>query len=234
MRWWLVLALAGAAGAARADTWSERAERAQGGAWLHYELSTWHDVGDPGPAASRPEFSDLVLAGVRLHGFVGGGATIGYHVGLDLAAGGTARGGGFAYDVALFPIGVAVRLGDTSVIAFGTGVGAMGAVGTLDDAVTLPLEVNAELGGGQVRVLARARASYVAGAPGRHDGAPSVPFADELDATLGVRIGHHYDADGYPSGNGYFVGATYRELAGARFVGAVIGYSIDVATPRRR
>ena len=57
--------------------------------------------------------------------------------------------------------------------------------------------------------------------------------AQELDATLGVRIGHHYEDYGFPSGNGYFVGAGYRELAGTRYVGAVVGYSIDLATPRR-
>ena len=78
----------------------------------------------------------------------------------------------------------------------------------------------------------RARAAWVAGAPSRHDGAPSLAFADELDATLGVRLGHHYDDYGFPTGNGYFAGATYRELLGTRFVGVVVGYSIDLASKR--
>jgi hypothetical protein len=214
-------------GVARADRWS-RYEHAQGGAWLHYEVSAITDVDDTRQTTAPHQ---LVLAGARLHGFVGEGKTIGFHAGIDLAAGSTIGGGGFAYDVALFPLGVGVRVGKTGVVALGTGVGAMGAIGTLDDAVTLPVELNAELGGGRVRVLARARASYIAGAPDRHDGAPSIPFADELDAQLGLRIGHRYN-EYVPSGNGYFAGVAYREMMGARYAGIVIGYSIDLATPR--
>ncbi len=203
------------------------AERAQGGAWLHYELQALRAVEDR-PRDVPP--LDLVLAGARLHGFIGEGRTIGYHVGLDLAAGGSAARGGFAYDVALFPLGIAVRLGPTSVVAFGAGVGAMGSTdGALPAAALLPLEANVELGEGRLRLLARARAAYVSGAL-RHDGAPSVPFADELDATLGLRIGHGYHDWGFPSGNGYFGGLAYRELAGAKYVGVVVGYSIDLAS----
>jgi len=218
----LVVALAGCASMAKHR---DMAERLQGGAYLHYELTSATKV----DAFDSPR--DLVLAGARLHGFVGGGKTVGLHAGIDLAAGSTLRGAGFAYDVALFPLGVAVRFGRTSFFALGTGVGAMGAVGTIDDAVTLPVEATLEAGGG-VRLLARVRTSWVAGATGRHDGAPSLPFADELDAMLGLRLGHHYADYGYPSGNGYFVGVTYRELLDAHWVGAAIGYSIDLGTPR--
>jgi hypothetical protein len=49
---------------------------------------------------------------------------------------------------------------------------------------------------------------------------------------LALRIGHHYEDYGYPSGNGYFVGVAYRELLDSRWVGATIGYSIDLGTPR--
>ena len=86
----------------------------------------------------------------------------------------------------------------------------------------------------RARVLAWGRAGWTAGSPQRHDGAPSVPFADELDAMLGLRIGHHYEDYGFPTGNGYFVGVAYRELLGTRFVGLTIGYSIDMATKQRR
>jgi hypothetical protein len=233
------VALAGAAaagGEARADRWRDAMDRVQGGAWLHYELSeaTLVDEASGGRGGGvEPAARELVLAGVRLHGFASENASVAYHVGIDLAAGGTLRGGGFAYDVALFPAGVIVRAGETSIVGVGVGVGAMGAAGTLDDAITLPVEAIAEVGGGRARLLARARAAYVAGAGARQNGAPSLPFADELDATLGLRIGHHYGDYGYPTGNGYFVGAAYRELAGARFVGLAVGYSIDLATPRR-
>jgi hypothetical protein len=200
-----------------------------GGAWLHYELQELHAIEDDAGAASAG-IHDLVLAGVRLHGFVG--RRFAYHAGIDFAAGSTIGRGGFAYDVALFPFGVAVRLGRTGVMALGAGIGASGAVGTLDDAVTMPLELTAEIGGGRVRFLLRGRASYVAGADARRDGAPTLTAFDEVEGTFGIRIGHSYEEWGFPSGNGYFVGASYRELMGTRFAGLVIGYSIDGGTAR--
>ena len=199
-----------------------------GGAWLHYEVAGVHAV-DREASIDSPD--QLVLAGFRLHGFYG--RRVAAHIGVDLAAGSTIGQGGFAYDVALFPVGLALRLGDTGLVALGVGVGASGAVGTLDDAATFPLELTTELGAGPVRVLARARAVYVRGADARRDGAPSTSLADELEATLGIRIGRHERAFGFDSGNGYFAGVTYRELGGARFAGLVIGYSIDSASPRR-
>jgi hypothetical protein len=227
----IAIAIAAAsAGDAHAQRWRRAAERVQGGGWLHYEL-TGLTVVDEGMAPARAH--ELVLAGARLHGFLSGNASVAYHIGLDLAWGGTIRDGGFAYDVALFPVGVVVRAGETSLFGLGAGVGAIGAIGTIDDAVTLPVEAIAEIGGGRVRLLARARAAYIAGADGRQNGAPSLAFADELDGMLGVRIGRHYRDHGFPTGNGYFFGASYRELAGARFLGVTIGYSIDLAMPRR-
>ncbi len=214
---------------AHADKWRSAMDRVQGGAFLHYELTGITAVDD---APQPPKASELVLAGVRLHGFLGQGASIGYHIGADLFAGSTLRGGGFAYDVAVFPIGIVVRMGETSIIGFSAGIGASGAVGTLDDAVTAPLEALAEIGNGW-RLMARARVAYVAGAASRQSAAPSVPFADELDAQLGLRFGTHYRSHGFPTGNGYFIAASYRELADTKFLGLTIGYSIDMAMPRR-
>jgi hypothetical protein len=209
----------------------------KGNAWAHYELTASHDV-DPPVASSPsldppPRFSELALAGVRLHGLIGT-ERYGYHAGIDLAAGATLRAGGFAYDVALFPVGGGVRLGTTSAIMLGVGVGAMGAVGTIDDAITLPIELVGEFGGGRTRVLARARLSYIDAAGEREGRAPTLSFVDEAEAMLGVRIGHHFEPGGFPTGNGYFVGVAYRELYGARFVGLTIGYSIDLATKPQR
>ncbi len=230
----LAMAAAGA-GDAHAQRLRRAMDRAQGGAWLHYELTglTVVDEDARGEGAPPPGARELVLTGARLHGFLSTSASVAYHVGIDLAAGSTIRGGGLAYDVALFPLGVVVRFGETSIVGLGAGVGAIGAVGTIDDAVTLPLEAVAEIGSGRVRLLARARAAYVAGADARQRGAPSIAFADELDATLGLRVGRAYRDHGFPTGNGYFIGAAYRELAGARFLGLTLGYSIDLATPRR-
>lgn len=213
----LVLVLAAPRADARPDL--------DGGAQLHYELSGLHDIEHD--AMDVPAARDFVLAGARLHGFIGN-RWLGYHVGIDLAAGGTIRGGGFAYDVALFPVGVALRFAETSFLTLGAGVGASGATGTLDDAATFPVEARFELGRG-IRVLGRARAIFLAGADGRQDGAR---FADELEAMLALRLGHAYSDWGFPTGNGYFIGATYREALGATFAGVVIGYSIDMGSPR--
>jgi hypothetical protein len=203
------------------------------GAQIQYELSSMHDVGHEAMAAPRP--NDLVLGGFRVHGFVGG-KRWGYHLGAAMTSGSTIRDAGFAYDVSLFPFGVALRFFETSFITFGAGVGASGAVGTLDDAVTFPLEARFEVGRG-VRVLGRARVTYLDGAGGREDSGMSLGIGDELEAMLAVRLGKGYDEHGFVSGNGYFIGATVRESLGARFAGVVVGYSLDMGsrrTQRRR
>jgi hypothetical protein len=192
----------------------------EGGGWLHYELAGVRALDDDG-AAPR----ELVLAGVRLHGFIGG-RHVGFHAGLDLAAGGTIDPGGLAYDVALFPAGAALRLGETGFLAVGIGVGASGATGTLDDAFTVPVDATLELGGGSVRVLARGRGTFVFAADARQDGARTLGGFDELEAMFGVRVGRHARAWGFSSSTGYFAGVAYRELMDSRMVGLVIGYAI--------
>ncbi|HEX5064305.1 MAG TPA: hypothetical protein VFV99_33250, partial [Kofleriaceae bacterium] len=138
-----------------------------GGAQLHYELEGFHDI-EQHDAMSVPSVRNIVLASARLHGYIGS-KTIGFHMGLDLGAGGTIDGGGFAYDVSLFPVGVAFRFAETSFLTFGAGVGASGATGVMDDAATLPLEARFEIGRG-IRVLGRARATFLAAADNRQDG----------------------------------------------------------------
>lgn len=209
----------------------------QGNAWAHYELTASHDVAPPAaspPAAEPPpRFSELALAGVRLHGLIGD-RRWGYHLGLDLAAGSTLRAAGLAYDVALLPIGGGVRLGATSALMLGVGIGATGAVATIDDALTFPIELAGEFGSGRARVLARARISYLEAARARAHRSTILGFGDEAEAMIGLRIGHHQDQWHLASGNGYFAGLAYRELSGARFVGLTIGYSIDIASERKQ
>jgi hypothetical protein len=206
-----------------------------GNAWAHYELTAAHDVDPPAatpPPPSPPRFSELILAGARVNGLLGN-QHHGYHIGADLSFGSTVRAGGFAYDLALFPLGAGLRLGASSALMLGAGIGAAGALGTLDDAITFPVELVGEFDAGRARILTRARITYVAGAAARDRGSPSLSFADETEAMLGLRIGHHYESYGFPTGNGYFAGIAYRELSGARFLGLTIGYSLDVATRRR-
>lgn len=208
-----LLLVAVLAGRAEARDWMGLVDRMQGGSTLHYELTGLGDLDGP---------DRLVLAGARLHGFASTSARWALQMGLDLAAGGTIDRGGFAYDVALLPLGFVVRLGATGFVGLAGGVGALGATPTADDALALPGELTLELGN-RVRLLGRARASYLA-------------FTGEhrlLEGMLGLRVGHHYEDYGFPSGNGYFIAASFRQLGDARMIGATIGYSIDLATPRR-
>jgi hypothetical protein len=66
------------------------ARKAQGGAYMHYELTSATKV----DAYDSPR--DIVLAGARLHGFVSLNKSIAFHAGIDLAAGSTLRGAGLA------------------------------------------------------------------------------------------------------------------------------------------
>jgi hypothetical protein len=200
----------------------------QGGAYLHEELTIETHVDDaPGPRV----IDQIGLAGFRVHAFAGPSKTISYHLGIDMAAGmTTGRHGGFAYDVGFLPLGIGLRLGRSSFLTLGTGIVANGATGAIDDAVALPLDVDLELDASRVRLIGWARASWIAGSPQRHDGSPSLPFADELDAMLGVRIGHHYEDYGIPTGNGPYIGVAYKEMFGTKFLGLAFGYSMDMAT----
>ncbi len=218
MRALAALVLVSTVGTAHAglDDWT-------GAAWAQYEASYVHRRGDG-------DLDGLGLAGLRLRGFVGRKAPVGYLIGLDLQAGAT-NPGGFAYQVDLYLAGVGVRLGKVGALGLGTGVGGAGATGTLDDAVVLPVEafVNLDLGS-RVRLMARGRITWLAAASDREHGSPTIGWADELDATVALRLGRRYRDFGFPSGNGYFAGVAYRESLGTRFIGAVVGYSLDVGT----
>ncbi|MEO8554126.1 MAG: hypothetical protein ABI678_29325 [Kofleriaceae bacterium] len=233
MRALVALAIVGAARVASADCGiCDFGRDLQGGAYLHEELTLLTHVEDS-PAGRVVD--QLGLAGFRLHGFVGAGADVGYHIGLDVGLGATVgRHGGFAYEIGFLPVGVGVRFGRSSWLTLGTGFVASGATGALDDAIALALDVDLELDASRVRLIAWARAGWVAGAPMRHDGAPSLAFADELDAMVGIRIGHHYEDYDFPTGNGAYLGVAYKELAGTRYVGLTLGYSIDMATQQKQ
>jgi hypothetical protein len=200
------------------------ADRFGGGAWLHYELQELHALDD----APMRKSSDMILAGARVGGYFG--KRVAYAASFDFALGSTINASGFLYELSLLPLGMALRPSERSLISLASGVAVNGAVGTLDDVVALPVELTAEMTLGPFRLMARGRVSFVAGADGRQNGAPNVSWADELDATVGIRLGPKYRKWEMASGNGYFLGASYRELGGATFAGLVLGYSIDAGT----
>jgi hypothetical protein len=200
----------------------------KGAASLEYEASYVHEY-DDGDGMATGEAQGLGLAGARIRGQVGG-KVLGYKIGLDLHAGATAPGG-FAYDVAFYPMGLGLRLGTWSRFGVISGVGASGATGTMDDGAMFPIEACLEVAlGGRIRVLARSRVSWLVAADARDRGTRSLPFGDELDASFSIRLGHRYTDFDFPTGNGYYLGVGFREAEGARMLGVVVGHSIDMGT----
>ncbi|MBL8619706.1 MAG: hypothetical protein JNK64_00350 [Myxococcales bacterium] len=221
----LVVATALAAIATRAAPAPAEPRIPPGAAWLHYQASYVLRVDRAQPARAGV---GVAMAGVELDALLG--RRVAYLVGIDLHAGATVPAG-FAYQVDLRPIGVAVRLGATGALGLSLGVGAAGAVGTIDDGVEVPALALLELPlGARLRLVGRARAVWLAAAPRRAGGAPSAAWTDELDAWLGVRLGRRYHDHGFPSGNGTLLGVAYREREGARMVGVVLAYGVDLAT----
>jgi hypothetical protein len=205
-----------------------QAQPANFGSWMHYEVSEHHVLDD-----SMTSSKDMVLAGARVGGFIGGDR-ISYAASFDFAFGSTIAKSGFMYELGLLPLGFALRPSERSVIAFATGIAGSGAVNTLDDAVALPLELTAEATLGPLRLLARGRASFLAASDARQNGSPTFGWADEIDATFAIRVGPRYNKFRLASGNGYFLGATYREMEGAKFIGVVLGHSVDMGSQDRR
>ncbi|MEZ4367555.1 MAG: hypothetical protein R2939_14950 [Kofleriaceae bacterium] len=199
-----------------------------GAVMAHYEGSYVQTgvLDDDDDAAPR----GLGLARLRLRG-VGPwrrGPTLGFELGV-----GSTRPGGFAYEAALYPLGLGAQLGEAGSVGVVVGIGASGAVGTVDDAALVPVSWWIELPlGRRLRVLGHGRLAWVLSSDARDGGSPTVGAVDELEAMVALRVGRTYQDSRARSGNGWFVGGAYREAEGHRFVGAVLGYSIDLAMAR--
>lgn len=196
----------------------------EGAALAHYEGSYAQSgiVEDDGDARAG-----LGLARLRLRGVLPWRR--GPAMGLDLAVGST-RPGGFAYDASLYVLGVGTRIGDYGSAGITAGIGASGAVGTMDDAAIVPVALWFETAlGGHLRLITHGRALWTIGSDARRGGSPSASFIDEFEAMAALRLGRRFTDYGMRAGNGWFIGAAYREAADTRFLGGVIGYSIDIA-----
>ena len=82
-----------------------------------------------------------------------------------------------------------------------------------------------------MRAAAWGRATALLGEDTRQDGADHAPFGDELEVGLTLRWDRRRSEHGFATGNGYQLGATYGQEAGAEVVGLVFGYSLDAAGP---
>jgi hypothetical protein len=148
-------------------------------------------------------------------------------LGADAAFG--LGGGGQLYQAALYPLGLGLRYGRTSLVALCAGAGRSGVTdGAVPSAWTFPLELRWEATGafGVVRPLLVARAARVAGADSREDGSPLLSVADELHLAAGVRfVIPGEPLPGLRTGDGVFLGLTYDEALGDRTFGFAIGYA---------
>jgi hypothetical protein len=222
----VALCLIGLAGVARADgdvpDLAVPARSAQFAFTLLEHFADMRPVTAVPVVAPDPAITQLGLVGMRFS-FIAGDRQVSEHLAFDVAVGGQiGRHGGFAYDAAVLPLGIGVRLGADSFLALGTGIAAMGATGSLDDAVLVPIQLELEYGL-TYHLIVRARDSFVFGADGRRDGAPSLPIGDELEGMVGVRVGK---ADNPSVPMGYFIGVAYKEMLDTRYIGLSLGYAV--------
>lgn len=153
------------------------------------------------------------------------GGPVSYFVGLDVSAGGGDVG--FLYEVEAHLVGVAARW-DTGFVGLSSGIGLGGATAALPLAAQIPIELRLEASLGPLRILASATLRFVLGAESRQDGARSLSFADELGASLYVRVGgeRRFWARTV-AGSGPALGLFYRERAGSRIVGVALALALS-------
>ncbi len=154
------------------------------------------------------------------------GRRVAYCAGFDFEAGG--GDGGALYDIGVLPVGGSIRFGRHGVLGICAGVGVGGVIGAVPVAAQFPIEASLELDIGPARVLAWSRPQWILGREERDGGAR---IADEWQSGFGLRWGKRIDNihGGARVGNGYYLGATYRESMGARSVGVTFGYGVSGA-----
>lgn len=210
------LAIAALPGGSRADAW-------RGGGSLSLDLR-WSqlepDAGDPTRA---------VTAGPRARA-VGGKRALGLAAGVDLQLGATG-GGAFAYEVTVLPLGAGLGIGRSARLGLVAGAGTSGITGgVLPIAFALPVEAFAEFSlGDKLRAAAWGRATALLGEDTRQDGAAAAPFGDELEIGLTLRWDRRRSSWSHVAGNGYHLGTTWGQRAGAEVVGVIFGYSLDAS-----
>lgn len=212
----LLVALAALPAAARADGW-------RGGGSLALDVRASEiapDTGDPIRA---------VTAGPRVR-VAAGKSALALAGGLDLHLGATG-GGHLAYELLGFPLGIGLQLGRSARLGAVAGAGTSGITGgALPIALALPVEAFVELSAGDhLRLAAWGRATELAGAASREEGAEDAPFGDEIEIGATLRWDRRRADSRYVAGNGYQLGAFYGQAAGGEIAGILVGYSLDAA-----
>ena len=142
--------------------------------------------------------------------------------GAHLELGAATSGLGLLYDATL-GLGVGSRLGDLGLATLTLNLGAGGITGQVPGAFEVPIELYVGVNVlKHLRVLAFVRDGW-AFREARRDGSPHALFGDELTLGGGFRFGRVEGDDSRTSSTGFFLGATYRELMGRRFLGVMLG-----------
>jgi hypothetical protein len=190
--------------------------------WLGLSLD---HTDEPRPPVAPP---DVAAFDLRLRFLLGN--TVGYLPGLDLRLGG-GLDGGFAYGFDLLAAGFAVRVGDDGWVALAAGGGLSGVIGRLPFAWRLPVELAAELDLDEhVRLIGCLRVAWDAG--GRPGGAPALPFADEAEVLLGLRLGDRKEYGDLTAASGYVIALRYGELMGSHVVGVAVAFAMSAGSRR--
>lgn len=158
-----------------------------------------------------------------------GGARSAPAFGADVALGG-AHPGGFAWRAAGYPIGAGRRIGGRGVVGLVGGLGASGVTGHVAGALEFPVELFTTLRlGKRTAVAAWVQPAWLPFSDTRDDGAPDVPFVDELRTGVTFRFDRRVAKWRAQAAGGYHLGLIYGEELGARFIGVTVGYDLDAS-----
>lgn len=165
------------------------------------------EVAGVGGASSDAQSSGLVRTSLSL------GRAVGYHAAVEARV----RDG---VGLALFPVGVAARIGRAGEIALSAGVRAGWPASWSD--VQLPTQLSIELPLGPAHFLARASAAWTV--HGTEPMIRALGVADEVSAMAGLRLGRDRPYwSRVSAGSGPFVGATWTRVTDVDVWGVTFG-----------
>jgi hypothetical protein len=157
--------------------------------------------------------------------FALGGPTFSYLLGLDGSIGGADTG--FVYELEAHLVGAAVRW-DVGMVGLSAAIGLGGVTSSVPVGAQIPIELFIDTGLGPVRILASIALRFVLGRESRVSGAPLLDFADEVSASLFVRIGEERRYWGNTvAGAGPAIGVVYRERMDGRMIGVVLALALS-------
>jgi hypothetical protein len=199
------------------------------GARRHAGATVAYDLSYRRALAGDAAVGGVASGGLRARVFAGPkvpSPAFGFDVNLGLS-----HPSGFAWRLAAYPVGSALRLGEHGIAGVVAGAGLSGVTSRVPAALELPAELFATIRlGGRAAVSVWLQPAWLPFSSTRDDGAPDVAFIDELRTGVTFRAGTSHHRWSFFSGGGYHLGVVYTEEVGARMLGVTIGYDADVAT----